>query len=242
MVEVNQLEKIEALLRKAESTEFPEEAQALTAKAEALMTKWAIDAAMLRQADTTVNVAEQVTNVEIIVWSGPTLAPLAMLLYRIVDAHNAQSVYWDSREWNEGKGKTMKCRRYKIYGMPESVQAIQMLYASLQIQAANEYASDEVQRERPPGRGPGFKNSFMTGFAVGIGLRLKESRQAEIQSSGSTALVLVDEAAIVKTVFESTHTNLGRAPSLTGGQNGSGFGAGMAASERVSLGGGQINA
>ena len=40
MVEVNQLEKIEALLRKAESTEFPEEAQAWTAKAEALMTKW----------------------------------------------------------------------------------------------------------------------------------------------------------------------------------------------------------
>src|SRR4051794_1929180 len=41
------LRRIRGLLAKAESTEFPEEAEALTAKAQELMTRYAVDAAVL---------------------------------------------------------------------------------------------------------------------------------------------------------------------------------------------------
>ncbi|MEO9222113.1 MAG: DUF2786 domain-containing protein, partial [Mycobacteriaceae bacterium] len=58
-VEPKALAKIRALLAKAESTDYPDEAEALTAKAQDLMTRYAIDAAVLHAKQGN-NVAEEV--------------------------------------------------------------------------------------------------------------------------------------------------------------------------------------
>lgn len=67
-VDTKILNKIEGLLRQAESTNHPAEAESFTAKAEELMARWSIDRAHLRAARTAGDAAADIDTIEILVW------------------------------------------------------------------------------------------------------------------------------------------------------------------------------
>lgn len=241
----NRLAKIEALLRKAESTNFPEEAEAYTAKAEALMVQWSIDAAMLR-AETSADPTSHVQTLDVYVWKSAMMAAQASLLEAVVFAHQAQCVYSSRNYADPETGKYRMGRKYTIHAMPEDLTAIELLYASLQIQAAQEYKSPSVVAERRSecGTGPSaggkairYKNSFMRGYASKVGARLAEIRRAQAEkTSDSTALVLFDQSKVVADHVAQTYGKLRAGKGMQGGRGGSGYYAGREAGGRARLG------
>lgn len=239
------LEKIEALLRKAEAKgTTPEESATFTAKAEELMAKWKIEATELRAEQVTVDPTEDVEQIRVYVWKSAMMNAHVQLLCEIAYAHDCKMFYNQAR-WDPDTNQRRAGRVFTIYGMPEDLAAVQLLYASLQIQAANEYLSPAIVAERQRVCGTGasaggkairFKNSFMSGYAARIGSRLQEIRRhQESQVSSSTALVLVDSKAAVVKRFETDNPNLGRGSALSGGNQGQGFGSGYEAGGRAKL-------
>lgn len=241
----SRLAKIEALLRKAESSKFPAEAEAFTAKAEALMVQWSIDAAMLR-AETSADPTSHVGTVDVFVPKSAMMAAQCSLLEAVVFAHQAQCVYSQRGAYDEAKGKYRAGRTYTIHAMPEDLTAIELLYASLQLQAAQEYKSPSVVAERQSvcGTGPSaggraikYKNSFMRGYASKVGSRLAEIRREQAEkTSDSTALVLFDQAKVVEQHFAEAYPRLSKGKGLSGGRGGSGYASGREAGGRARLG------
>lgn len=241
------LTKIEALLRKAEAKgATPEEAAAFTAKAEELMAKWKIAAADLRAAQTTTDPTESVETRQVIIWKSAMMLAEVALLLQVASAHDCRLVYWNFKgRYNEVTGKAQAGREFKIYGMPEDLDTVLMLFASLKIQATAEYTSPAVVAQRREVCGTGasaggkairFKNSFMSGYASKIGQRLHAIRRHMAETvSSSTALALVDSSKAVDEVFERKNPSLRKGTSLKGGQGGAGWGAGYTAADRAKL-------
>lgn len=240
------LTKIEALLRKAESTKFPAEAEALTAKAEELMQKWRIDSAVLRAAQEAIDPTSHVGELRIVVWKSAMQNAQSTLLETLIWAHGCEGAYVKRRQMAHPSGAQRAGRVYTILGMPEDLQAVEMLYASLQLQATKAYASPETRDLRIAQCGTGasaggkairFKNSWMVGYADRIGQRLAEiRRQQSEQVSSSTALVLFDEAQAVKRAAAERWPKLARAKASQGGRGGGGWASGYEAGGRARLG------
>lgn len=239
------LSKIEGLLRKAESKgTSPEEAASFTAKAEELMSKWRIEASELRAEDPTVDPTDAVEFIQVYTWKSATLSTQIELLRALVNTHDCRW-FFTPVKWDLETNKRRTGRCWTIYGMPEDLAAVQLLYASLQIQAAREYTSPQVvvQRQRECGTGSDsggrairFKNSFMRGYAQRIDARLRLIRRhQESQVSSSTALVLVDSKLAVTTRYERDHPDLRKSKGLVGGSTGSGYGLGYEAGGRAKL-------
>lgn len=246
MATESQLTKIEALLRKAESSKFPAEAEAFTAKAEALMARWSIDSAMLR-AESDANPLSHVQTFTVTVWKSAMQAAQSRLLEFLVYAYQCKAVYSIRTNLQHPETGTRRAGRvYSMWGMPEDLRAVELLYASLQIQAANEYRSADVVAERQAvcgtGRGAGgrairFKNSFMSGYATKVGNRLREIRQEQAaQTSSSTELVLFNQAAAVTQAFHLANPRLVKGSASSSGNGGAGYGLGVAAGGRARLG------
>lgn len=239
------LTKIEALLRKAEAKgATPEEAAAFTAKAETLMSKWRIEASELRAEDPTIDPTKAVEFIVIYTWKSAMMTAHIELLRALVTTHDCRWFYTPVR-WDPEAQKRRTGRAWTIYGMPEDLAAVQLLYASLQIQAAQEYNNPNVvlQRKLQCGTGPSsggkairFKNSFMRGYADRVRSRLYEIRKhQESQVSSSTALVLVDAKAAVSVRYERDNPGLRNTPGLQGGAGGTGYGSGYEAGGRAKL-------
>ncbi|MBN2623794.1 MAG: DUF2786 domain-containing protein, partial [Acidimicrobiales bacterium] len=171
------LHKVTALLAKAESTSFPDEAEALTAKAQQLMTRHAIDRAHLdaRQGEHPVVGGRRVGI------DDPYGGARYLLLTAVADANRCRAVW--TRQWGFAT----------VFGDEGDLDAVEMLFTSLLVQATRAM----VAQPRRPGASAGatrsFRQSFLVAFARRIGLRLREAAQqvtAE-ESERSTALVPV---------------------------------------------------
>lgn len=239
------LGKIEGLLRKAEDkATLPEEAAAFTAKAEELMSRWRIEASELRAQDPHIDPMDDVEFIVIYTWKSATMISKIELLRALVTTHGCEWFYTPVK-WDPEAQQRRVGRAWTIYGMPEDLVAVQLLYASLQIQAAQEYTSPQVvlRRKIVCGEGPGaggqairFKNSFMRGYAMRIAKRLSAIRRhQEAQVSSSTALALVDSKLAVVNRLEVDNPGLRKTPGLRGGDEGAGFDSGYEAGGRAKL-------
>lgn len=239
------LSKIEALLRKAEAKgATPEETASFITKAETLMSEWRIEASGLRAEDPTIDPAEAVEFIVIITWKSAMMTAHIELLRALITTHDlwesSTPVYYDVEAQKRRTG-----RAWTIYGMPEDLAAVQLLYASLQIQAAQEYNNPNVvlQRKLQCGTGPSsgslairFKNSFMRGYADRVKNRLHAIRKhQELQVSSSTTPVLVDAKKAVGIRYERDNPGLKNTPGLQGGNGGAGYGSGYEAGGRAKL-------
>src|SRR5205823_14651531 len=83
------LDRVRALLAKAESTEFPDEAEAYTAKAQELMTRHRIDHALLT---VTKRVRDRPVTRRLAV-DNPYEAPKSLLLQVVAEANGCRAVW-----------------------------------------------------------------------------------------------------------------------------------------------------
>jgi Protein of unknown function (DUF2786) len=154
------LSKIRALLAKAESTEFSEEAEAFSARAQELMAKYSIDHALLAAQS---GESEEPSGRRIPV-DGPYEEPKGTLLNVIALANRCRAV------WSKEVGLMT------VVGFPADLDAVELLFTSLLVQANTAMLraggkKDEFGRSRTRA----FRQSFLVSYAIRIGERLEEA-------------------------------------------------------------------
>lgn len=254
-VEDPRLEKIRALLAKAEATTYPEEAKAFTAKAQELMTKWAIDDAMLRVGKSARDVTE-IVSVKIVTGKPPYQGIREQMLSTIA-RNNDCRVILDGNVWTyrDEQGNRLPKRKRKeaeayLVGFPQDVEFVQMLLTSCTLQAQTEFLTEDVQRalfeEAPhPGNRIKWRNDFMLGYISAVGRRLWEMRKVTVQEAETATpgvgLVLASKADRVDDKIAQMFGKLSKGSGRNlGGSGGSGWGAGHAAGNRADLGGSKV--
>jgi hypothetical protein len=173
------LRRIRALLTKAESTDFPDEAEALSAKAQELMTRHAVDAAFLAVTDHPSLPGEVVARRVHV--SNPYPDAKVHLLSAVAAVNTVRVV------WLEELGIVT------TVGLPVDVDAVELLFTSLLVQATRALtAAGRAGTART--RSPAFRRSFLLSYAMRIGERLDEARQRvtdEAEQSHGAALLPV---------------------------------------------------
>ncbi|UGQ09228.1 DUF2786 domain-containing protein [Yinghuangia sp. ASG 101] len=160
--EPRMLGRIRALLAKAESTDFAEEAEALSAKAQQLMARHSIDAALLAASGGESAPGETPGAIRIGV-DTPYDAEKAMLLDAVAEANRCRTVW--SREFGFST----------VIGFAADLDAVELLYTSLLVQATAAMTRDESRSRRRNTRGArnrDYRQSFLVAYADRIGERL----------------------------------------------------------------------
>ena len=216
------LHKVTALLAKAESTNFPDEAEALTAKAQELMTRHAIDRAHVevRHGD-----APQVGGRRVGI-DDPYAGARYLLLAAVADANRCRAV-WTRQWWFS-----------TVFGDDGDLDAVELLYTSLLVQATRAMVAEPRPAGRPSSGGTrSFRQSFLVAFARRIGERLAQAAEAVTaeEATRSTALVPLftarreaAEAAMAAAFPDLRTTRLSA-------RNAAGWHAGVRAADRAQL-------
>lgn len=174
--------KVRQLLLKAEGTPFEEEAAAFMAKAQELMTRYAIDEETLWSSDPSrrTKIEEAVVIIED---RSSGAYNKRMLLFTI--ACNNSCRLWLTK----GTGKN------HIAGFPNDVLFVEMLYVSIGVQL-NFAMANAMARMDVTGNSRSFRRDFIAGFAERVIDRLEEAKlnaDRALQGDGtSTELVLRD--------------------------------------------------
>ncbi len=162
------LERIRNLLAKAESTTFEAEATAFTAKAQELMTRHAVDAALLAGAtDTPPGPVEVRMPVD-----APYADAKSLLLHTVAEAGRCRAVFMP------------RVSMSTVLGYGEDVAGVELLFTSLLVQA--QHALAEAARHAAPGtrtRSQSYRSAFLLAFAQRIGERLREINDAVLASA-----------------------------------------------------------
>jgi hypothetical protein len=154
------LSRIRALLAKAESTEYAEEAEALSARAQELMAKYSIDHALLAAQS---GEREEPSGRRIPV-DRPYDDPKGTLLNVIALANRCRAV------WSKDVGLMT------VVGFPADLEAVELLFTSLLVQAnAAMLRAGGKKDEFGRSRTRAFRQSFLVSYAIRIGERLEEA-------------------------------------------------------------------
>jgi hypothetical protein len=223
-IDQRMLDRVRALLAKAESTDFPEEADAFTAKAQELMARHRIDHALLVAAtgerDKPVTRRVSIDN--------PYEAPKTLLLQVVAEANSCRAV------WMKRFGFTT------LVGFPADLDSTELLFTSLLLQATRamthaQPGTDKYGRNRTRS----FRQSFLTAYASRIGERLSAATEGvdrEMTASAGAAQLLPVLAArdnAVRDAFEKQFPELTQ--HSTAVNNREGWASGRAAADRASL-------
>lgn len=154
------LGRIRALLAKAESTEFAEEAEALSARAQELMAKYSIDHALLAaQAGD-----EETPGGRRIPVDNPYESPKVQLLTEVARANRCRTV------WMKELGMVT------VVGFQADLDAVELLFTSLLVQANTAMMGAGGKRDSyGRSRTRAFRQSFLIAYAFRIGERLAEA-------------------------------------------------------------------
>ncbi len=176
--ESRMLPRIRALLAKAEATGFPEEAEALSAKAQELMARHSIDEALLAAGAPAAD-APRARRLGV---DAPYEEAKAVLLHAVADANRCRAV------WNEALGFST------VVGFEPDLEAVELLYTSLLVQATTAMTKAEAaQRAQGRKRTKTFRQSFLAAYAHKTGTRLAAAATetaAEMAATQPTAALL----------------------------------------------------
>jgi len=154
------LGRIRALLAKAESTEFAEEAEALSARAQQLMAKYSIDHALLA-AESGRTEAPGGRRIAV---DNPYEAPKATLLQTVAQANRCRVI------WSRELGLVT------VIGFPADLDAVELLFTSLLVQANGAMLRAGARKDSyGRSRTRAFRQSFLVSYAIRIGERLAEA-------------------------------------------------------------------
>jgi hypothetical protein len=220
------LSKILALLAKAEATGYAAEAEALTAKAQHLMTRHAIDEALLHaHNDEPVDVISLRVHI-----SAPYPSQKVSLLNQVGLANRCRLI------WLE------QFAIATLVGTPVDVDQVELLFTSLLVQATRAMVEAGASGPGSFDRSPSFRRSFLASYAVRIGERLAESADTAASSYGAELVPVMQRQATAvdhefERLFPSTHeVDLGHLYSQRGWQ------AGREAADRASFVAGRLAA
>ncbi|SBT95150.1 Protein of unknown function [Streptomyces sp. DI166] len=178
--ESRMLTRIRALLAKAEATGFPEEAEALSAKAQELMARYSVDEALLA-AQAPAPDAPGACRIGV---EPPYEQAKAVLLDAVAGANHCRAV------WNEPLGFST------VVGFEADLEVVELLFTSLLVQAQTAMTRAEAaQRAGGRKRTKTFRQSFLAAYAHRIGTRL--ARAAETQVSDDLLPVLASREVAV---------------------------------------------
>ncbi|MEU1871701.1 DUF2786 domain-containing protein [Streptomyces sp. NPDC019793] len=166
------LARIRALLAKAEATGYPEEAEALSAKAQELMARHSVDEALLAaHAPSPDTPGACRIGVE-----PPYEQAKAVLLDAVADANHCWAV------WNESFGFST------VVGFEADLEAVELLYTSLLVQAEAAMTKAEAgQRAGGRKRTKTFRQSFLAAYAHRAGTRLRTAAEAATGAAAEAA-------------------------------------------------------
>ena len=214
------LAQVRALLAKAESTDFDEEAEALSAKAQELITRYALGRLM---ADGPVAADGNAPRVRRLWLDAPYARAKAALVASVASANRCEAASADRL------GFTV------VVGAADDLDAVELLVTSLLVQAdvamlrhGRRYDETGVPRTRS------FRQSFLTAYATRVGERLHTATAAAARAGGADLLpVLRTQEARVAEEFERLvpHT-VGKSASVS---NGEGWMAGLVAADLALL-------
>ncbi|KXK59938.1 hypothetical protein AWW66_21645 [Micromonospora rosaria] len=163
-IDARLLDRVRALLAKAESTTFPAEAEAYTAKAQELVTRHSLDEALLAaRAGEATPVVPYARRMGV---DHPHEKEKAALLDAVARANRCHTVSSPELAFST------------VFGFDTDIDAVDLLYTSLLVQAHRAMA-----RAEPPGGKAGrgrlkaFRQSFLVAFAVRIDERLTDAAQ-----------------------------------------------------------------
>ncbi|MGW5482564.1 DUF2786 domain-containing protein [Streptomyces sp. NPDC004008] len=166
--ESRMLTRIRALLAKAEATDYPDEAEALSAKAQELMARHSIDEALLAARAHT----EDAPGACRIGVDPPYETAKAVLLDAVATANRCRAV------WHERFGFST------VIGFEPDLEAVELLYTSLLVQATAAMTKAEAaQRKGGRKRTKTFRQSFLAAYAHRIGDRLRAVAEAQVDGS-----------------------------------------------------------
>ncbi|MER6302630.1 DUF2786 domain-containing protein [Kitasatospora sp. NPDC001539] len=230
--EPRMLARIRALLAKAESTEYPEEAEALTAKAQQLMAQHSIDEALLAAAGADRNTPAALR----IGVDNPYEGPKTMLLDAVATANRCRVV------WAKEFGFCT------VIGFDGDLDGVELLYTSLLVQAThalNKAGSGKDSRSKA------FRQSFLVAYAARIRERLTAATERttsaaaagrHLREDGTEEQLLPDERLLPALAARSAAVDeeVGRLfPKLVSQRvrvsDGEGWAAGRAAADRAAL-------
>jgi hypothetical protein len=224
------LGRIRALLAKAESTTFEAEALALTAKAHELMAKHAVDSALVAGRAGGRSPLEQAVAMRLCI-DAPYVDVKSTLLHVIAKASRGRVVQHPA---------LALCT---VVGHPADLQAIEVLYTSLLVQAQTAL-DDACRRGGPSAGGRLFRSSFLAAYAHRIGQRLEAVSRtvvAEATATHGAALVpvLASRAEAVDAFIDEHFADL-RTLRSRRSIDPAGYASGRLAAERAHLAHGEV--
>lgn len=153
------LARVRALLAKAESTDFPAEAEALSAKAQQLMNRHAFARALLDA-----EAPQQHAMTSIRLWlDGPYLDPKSSLVSAIARANRCRSVFYSDHGF------------VALVGAELDLEITELLATSLLVQATRAMVASGSDRYGGTSRTRSFRRAFLLSYAVRVGERLAEA-------------------------------------------------------------------
>jgi hypothetical protein len=215
------LVRVRALLAKAESTEFDEEAEALTAKAQQLIARYAIDEALLDNAD---DVGEP--SIRRIPVDAPYASAKAYLIAEVARANRCRVVHTPDLGW------------VTAFGYDHDLAAVELLATSLLAQAAAAMARQGARRDAAGrSRTRSFRRAFLVGFGHRIGERLRLAAEQEVAATpaGNDRLVPVLAARQDRLVAAQQRAFPAVRRRATSVSHPTGWSEGRAAAERARL-------
>ncbi len=174
-LDARMLARVRALLAKAESTSFEEEAEAFTAKAQELIARYAIDEALLHTVD---DIGDP--SVRRILIDDPYADGKAALLGAVADANRCRVVHSPALGW------------VTAFGYDHDLDALELLGMSLLTQATTAMLRHGSQRDATGrSRTRAFRRAFLYGFAHRIGERLRRATEEQVAATADDAGRLV---------------------------------------------------
>lgn len=212
------LGRIRGLLAKADATDFDEEAETLTAKAQELMTRYSIDSLLLTEG--TVDVISRRLHID-----NPHAPAKAQLLH-VVSTVNRVKTIWDP-------GFSIAT----LVGTPVDVEQTEILFTSLLIQATRALSHSPKAKRRKGSASAAFGKAFLYAYAVRIGERLTEVDAHALEEasahSGNLLPMLAAQTVAVEEEFDRLFPRVRtmRGPRL----DAEGWHSGQAAADRADL-------
>lgn len=213
-IEPRMLGRIRALLAKAEATTFPEEAEALSAKAQELMARHTVDAALLAVKSGTT----QIPGACRIGVEAPYEEAKAVLLDAVASANRCRSVWNSAYEFST------------VVGFESDLEAVELLYTSLLVQGTAAMTRAEAgQRAGGRKRTKTFRQSFLLAYASRLGQRLAETAEHTVADTVAEApdnlpALVARDVAVTSRAEEmfprTTTTRLRGATDLAGWEDG----------------------
>ncbi|NMO91976.1 DUF2786 domain-containing protein [Actinomycetospora sp. TBRC 11914] len=218
------LARVRGLLAKAESTSFPEEAEALSAKAQELMARHALERAVVDPAPRGGAASASVRRLWL---DAPYTSAKSSLVHQVAGANRCRAVSLAALDL------------VTVIGWPTDLDTVELLVTSLLVQAGRAMAAEGSRGSRTGGsRTRSFRHAFLLSYATRIGERLREAgataqEEAVRESDGALLPVLAARGeAVERTTAELFPTITTKRFSVG---NAAGWRAGREAADAASL-------